>query len=310
MAALARLPEGRAATEQAIDLRLDLRSPLLQLGPARAGADALAGSGGDGREARRRAAAGARLHLPDQLPLSEGRARPRHRVRRALPAHRRRGRRRGPAGARARLPGLQLSRSGPLSPRALDPARERGGPRDGAGRHAGRPDRRLLRHLERLARLHPGRPRRVRRRRHVARPGAARGRGERARLHPDHRADHGRARLAAARPARAGAPRAAAEPRRLPREEPRRVAADSVLAARAHARAARAGGGGDAAPGGRRHPHRGAGRARLPRALDREPGRGPGRRAAARPRAHRGAAARSTWRSGTRSAGTRRGRCA
>ena len=32
MAALARLPEGRAATEQAIDLRLDLRSPLLQSG--------------------------------------------------------------------------------------------------------------------------------------------------------------------------------------------------------------------------------------------------------------------------------------
>jgi tetratricopeptide (TPR) repeat protein len=32
MSALARLPEGRAATEQAIDLRLDLRSPLLQSG--------------------------------------------------------------------------------------------------------------------------------------------------------------------------------------------------------------------------------------------------------------------------------------
>jgi tetratricopeptide (TPR) repeat protein len=32
MSALQRLPEGRAATEQAIDLRLDLRSPLLQLG--------------------------------------------------------------------------------------------------------------------------------------------------------------------------------------------------------------------------------------------------------------------------------------
>jgi tetratricopeptide (TPR) repeat protein len=32
MNALTRLPEGRAATEQAIDLRLDLRSPLLQMG--------------------------------------------------------------------------------------------------------------------------------------------------------------------------------------------------------------------------------------------------------------------------------------
>jgi tetratricopeptide (TPR) repeat protein len=32
MSALGRLPEGRPATEQAIDLRLDLRSPLLQLG--------------------------------------------------------------------------------------------------------------------------------------------------------------------------------------------------------------------------------------------------------------------------------------
>ena len=99
----------------------------------------------------------------------------------------------------------------------------------------------------------------------VARPGAAGGRGERARLHPDHRADPGRARLAAARPARAGAPLAPAEPRRLPREGPRRVAADPVVAARAHAvllgrveeglRAAR----------GRRDPHRGAGRPRLSR---------------------------------------------
>ena len=39
---------------------------------------------------------------------------------------------------------------------------------------------------------------------------AAGGRGERPRLHPDHRADPGRARVAAARPARAGAPAAAA----------------------------------------------------------------------------------------------------
>ena len=56
--------------------------------PARARVDALAGSGGDGREARRRAAAGARLHLPHQLPPPEGRAGHGHRVRRALPAHR------------------------------------------------------------------------------------------------------------------------------------------------------------------------------------------------------------------------------
>ena len=146
LAALGHLPEARD------DLRAGHRPaarPALAAAAARAaraGPDALAGSGGDGREARRRAAAGPRLHLPDQLPLPEGRARSRHRVRRALPAHRRRGRRRGRC---RRSPGATWATA--ATPRASTIARTRSCARTWrrsswcrATRPA-RPDRRLLR---------------------------------------------------------------------------------------------------------------------------------------------------------------------
>ena len=89
LAALKRLPETRETIEQTIDLCFELRPMLLQLGSPGRGADPVPGGRDAGAPARRRGAPGARLHLPDQLPLPQGRAGRGHRVRAAVPHHRR-----------------------------------------------------------------------------------------------------------------------------------------------------------------------------------------------------------------------------
>ena len=155
-------------------------------------------------------------------------------------------------GARARLSRLQLPRPGTLPAGRVRPQAERRGPRERVGTGGRAPDRDLVRHLDRLARLHAGRAGRVRCGGRVPGSRAARGRGQRARLHAHHRADARRTRLAPPRSARSGAAAAPEEPGHVPREEPRRLAADSLVAAGAHVHPARPSGRGVATPGRRR----------------------------------------------------------
>ncbi len=136
----------------------------------------------------------------------------------------------------------------------------------------------------------------------LSRAGPAGGRGQWPRVHADHRPHHGRARVASPRTARPRPSAASEEPRRLPREEPRRVAPDPVVAPRSHVRAPRPAGRGAQAARGRGEPHRGAGRARASRPLGDTARRGAARRRAARPRADGGPA---RARSGAHSQGAR-----
>ncbi len=117
-------------------------------GPARARAPALARGRGHRREARRRPAPGARLHLSDQLPLPQGRAGARRRVRGAVPPDRGQRQRSRVAGAGTRLPRLQLPRAGTLPAGRAHPQAECGRPGERVGSGGGAPDRHLLRHLQ------------------------------------------------------------------------------------------------------------------------------------------------------------------
>ena len=169
----------RAASRGPRNARAGDRSALRPRGsqPAAraAAADRLAAAGGrePGREARRRAAAGARVQPPGELLLPDRRAEQSHPVRRALPGDRSRAGRFRPAGAGPPLHGAQLSRPGSVPPGGNRPAREPGR----AGRH-----QRLLvgarqalrRLLLRLGGLGDGRCRRLRDGSGVRRQGAAR----------------------------------------------------------------------------------------------------------------------------------------
>ncbi len=127
----------------------------------------------------------------------------------------------------------------------------------------------------------------VRRRARLSRARPAGRRNRRPRLYPDHRTDHGRALLAAPGPARPRSRPLAEEPRRLPREEPRCVAAYPVVAARLdlHPPWPRRRGAGAARR--RRDADRGTGPARVPRPLDGKPRRGAARHRSGRARPHR-----------------------
>ena len=310
-AALARGPA--EDVEQAIDLRLELRPPLLQLGQLervlalsqRGREDGGAELGDEQRLARVYTYLINYHYLKGEPDLAIE-------LRRALPRASARPSGRGAAGARPRLHGLQLSRPGPLSARRrrsckqnVDALEARGAGR-AAARRPGSPTSRSSGWLA----LHPRRARRLRRRARLRRPRAARRRRQRAMPTAQTiartlaglvwlRRGHLERALLSAR-ARASTPAARSTSTCGGRSRPRCSGSPASTLGRVDE--------GLAPARGRRGAHRGAGRQGLPRALDRASRRGTPRRGPDRAARAPRRSARSTSRSPTRSAAIRPGR--
>ena len=290
LVAVQHLPESKKTVEQAVDLRLDLRPPLLQLGQLERvlvlsqEAEAMAEKLGDEqRLARVYTYLINYYYMKGEPELAIEYGERCLRIGTALDDSALQALARGYLGYSCHAQGKYRRAEAILTQNieALEGAWAQGG---------GDPGGHLVRDVERLARLHARRARGVRGGAGLPRARPSGRRDERPCLYADHRPHAGRPRVDAARPARPRAGAASEEPRRLPGEEPRRVAADSVVAARADVHAPRPGRRGAAPARRRRAPHRGAGREGLPRPLDGEPGRGPARGRPGRARSHHGPA--------------------